>query len=125
MKLRLASLLLLFGCASPGTRIYDKPRVVSVLTVNNQRGENAAIYVVHSGLRGRRLGEVTSFGSATFLLTPSDAPAASDVQFLARAMVTGTMELSDPIPAMYGANYEWKLGPGRNYEFLALRSVSR
>ena len=92
-----------------------------MLTVSNQRGEDVTIYIMQAGLRGRRLGEVTSYGTATFALTPYDAPTAANVQFLARAKVTGTLEVSDAIPAASGASYEWKLPPSHDYSFLTLR----
>ena len=121
MKLRAAALLLLAGCASSGARPTDEPPLAAVLTVTNQRGEDASIYVMHAGIRGRRLGEVQSFGRATFYLTTSDAPIASDVQFLAKTNITGMVDVSDAIGAERGAAYDWKLGPGRHFEFLSLR----
>ena len=125
MKTRFAALLLLAGCASSGARPSDEQPVASALTVTNQRGEDASIYVMHAGVRGRRLGQVTSFSSATFYLTGSDAPTASDVQFLAKAIVTGVVDVSDPIAAERGAAYDWKLGPGRHTDFLSLRYAGR
>ena len=121
MKIRAAALLLLAGCASSGARPNDELPVPLVLTVVNQRGEDASIYVMHAGIRGRRLGQVPSFGSARFSLTTSDAPIASDVQFLAKTIITGMVDISDPIGAERGAAYDWKLGPGRHVEFLSLR----
>lgn len=103
----------------------DGPPAFAMLTVTNQRGEDAAIYVMYGGVRGRRLGQVTSYGSATLYLTASDAPTASDVQFLAKASVTGIVDVSDPIGAERGAAYDWKLGPGRRAEFLSLRYTGR
>ena len=125
MKIRAALLLLLAGCASSGTHPSDELALASVLTVTNQRGEDASIYVVHAGIRGRRLGQVPSFGSATFALTTSDAPIASDVQFLAKMLITGVVDMSDPIGAERGAAYDWKLGPGHHFEFLSLRYPGR
>ena len=125
MKTRIAALLLLAGCASSGARATDEIPAASVLTVTNQRGEDASIYVMHAGVRGRRLGQVTSFGSATFNLTASDAPTASDLQFLAKAVVTGDIDVSDPIGAERGAAYDWKLGPGHHADFLSLRYTGR
>ena len=121
MRLRAAALLVLVGCTTSGARPTDELSPTAVLTVTNQRGEDAAIYVMHAGIRGRRLGQVPSFGKATFYLTTSDAPIASDVQFLAKAIVTGTVNVSDAIGAERGAAYDWKLGPGRTFEFLSLR----
>ena len=121
MKIRAAAFLLLAGCASSGARPLDELPITSVLTVTNQRGEDASIYVMHAGIRGRRLGQVSSFGSATFYLTTSDAPIASDVQFFAKTIITGIVDISDPIGAERGAVYDWKLGPGRHVEFLSLR----
>ena len=125
MKTRFVALLLLAGCASSGARPSDEQPVASVLTVTNQRGEDASIYVMHAGVRGRRLGQVTSFSSATFYLSGSDTPTASDVQFLAKAIVTGVVDVSDPIGAERGAAYDWKLGPGRHADFLSLRYTDR
>jgi hypothetical protein len=94
--------------------------------VNNERSEDETIYVMHAGMRGRRLGQVGSFTSVSFVLTSSDAGAASDIQFLARALVTGVLEVSDPVASERGASYEWKLGPGgRGMEFLALHYAGR
>ena len=121
MKLRAAALLLLAGCASSGARPTDELPVTAILTVTNQRGEDASIYVMHAGIRGRRLGQVESFGKATFYLTTSDAPIASDVQFVAKTVITATVDVSDAIGAERGATYEWKLGPGRHVDFLSLR----
>jgi len=125
MKTHVAALVLLIGCASSGARLQDESTVASVLTVTNQRGEDESIYIMHAGVRGRRLGEVTSFGSATFYLTASDAPIASDIQFLAKTIITGIVEVSDPIGAERGAAYDWKLGPGRHADFLSLRYTGR
>jgi hypothetical protein len=125
MQIRAAALLVLAGCASSGARPNDGLPVASVLTVTNQRGEDASIYVMHAGIRGRRLGQVPSFGSATFYLTTSDAPIASDVQFLAKTIITATVDVSDAIGAERGAAYDWKLGPGRHVEFLSLRYPAR
>ena len=125
MKTRFAALLLLAGCASSGVRPTGAMPTASILTVTNQRGEDAAIYVMHAGVRGRRLGQVTSFGSATFYLAPSDAPTASDVQFLAKTIITGTVDISDAIGAERGAAYDWKLGPGRHADFVSLRYTGR
>jgi hypothetical protein len=121
MKTRLAALLLTLGCASTWHPTSEELPVASVLTVNNQRGEDVAIYIMQAGIRGRRLGQVTSYGTAIFALSPSDARVAADVQFLAKAMITGTLDVSDPIPAANGASYEWKLPPGHGYPFLTLR----
>jgi hypothetical protein len=125
MKTRLAALLLLAGCASSGARPNDEQPLASVLTVTNQRSEDATIYVMHAGIRSRRLGQVASFGTATFALTISDAPLASDLQFLATTIITRETDISDPIGAARGAAYEWKLGPGRNVDFVSLRYAGR
>ena len=125
MKTSLVALLLVGGCASSGARPDDALPATSILTVVNQRGEDESIYVMHAGVRGRRLGQVTSFGSATFYLTASDAPIASDLQFVARTIITGVVDVSDPIGAERGAEYDWKLGPGRHTDFLSLRYTRR
>jgi len=125
MKTRSVALLLLAGCASSGTRLANELPASSILTVTNQRGEDETIYIMHAGVRGRRLGQVTSFGSATFFLTASDALLASDVQFLAKTVVTGIVDVSDAIAAERGAAYDWKLGPGRHADFLSLRYTGR
>jgi hypothetical protein len=125
MKTLLAALLVITGCASSQAHFSDQSHAVSVLTVKNLRGEDATIYVMHAGIRGRRLGDVTSFSSATFVITQSDAPGATDVQFAAKATITGMTELSDRIAAASGASYEWKLGPGRDYGFLTLHYAGR
>ena len=103
----------------------DELPVTAMLTVTNQRAEDASIYVMHAGIRGRRLGQVQSFGRATFYLTTSDVPIASDVQFVAKTILTGTVEVSDAVGAQRGATYDWKLGPGRDFEFLSLRYPTR
>lgn len=121
MNPRLATLLLTLGCVSVGHRASEELPLAALLTVDNERSEDVAIYLMKAGVRGRRLGQVTSFGTATFALSKADAPPAADVQFLAKATVSGTMDLSDPIPAASGASYEWKLAPMRGYQYLALR----
>jgi hypothetical protein len=125
MKPLLGILVFLIGCASSGYRAYNEPPALSLLTVNNLRNEDAAIYVMRDGIRGRRLGQVASYGSATFVLTASETPIASDVQFCAKAFISGAIVLSDAIPAERGANYEWKLGPGRDYAYVGLRYARR
>jgi hypothetical protein len=89
--------------------------------VTNQRTNQVTVYVVRAGQTGRRLGEVNSLGSATFMLTRADAPPAADVQFLAKSNLTGVVEISDPIPARKGAAYEWRLAPMRGNQYLTLR----
>jgi len=125
MQFRVAALLLLVACVSSGARPTDELPVTAMLTVTNQRNEDASIYVMHAGIRGRRLGQVQSFGRATFYLTTSDTPIASDVQFLAKTIITGTVDVSDAIGAERGAAYDWKLGPGPHFEFLSLRYPAR
>ncbi|HKW09130.1 MAG TPA: hypothetical protein VJO33_02055 [Gemmatimonadaceae bacterium] len=117
----LLSLMLLGGCATFGLREANTPPVVAVLTVNNQRTEQAIIFVTHAGYKGRRLGEVNGFASATFVLTELDAPIASDVQFLALSHMNGASILSDPIITKRGASYEWKLAPGQNNQYSSIR----
>jgi hypothetical protein len=119
MRILLASALLVAGCASSGANLPYESSRVAVLTVNNERTEDATIYVMHGGSKGRRLGQVNSFESAKYVLTADDAPRAGDVQFLARLTVSGAMEVSDAITAERGASYEWKLGPGRGHQFLS------
>lgn len=114
MKTLSLCLVLLGGCATFGSREANTPPVVAVLTVNNQRTEQAIIYVTHAGYKGRRLGEVNGLASATFVLTELDAPIASDIQFLALSHMNGASVLSDPIITKRGASYEWKLAPGAN-----------
>ena len=116
MKTLLVSLALLSGCATIGARAVNPP-VVAVLTVNNQRTEEATIFVTHAGYKGRRLGEVNGMSSATFILTELDAPIASDVQFIALSHIDGESELSDPILTTRGASYEWRLAPGRGNQY--------
>lgn len=124
MKALIASLCLAVGCASLGNTPRTEPST-SLLTVVNQRTEQATIYVVHDGVRGRRLGDVNSLASASFLLTSSDAASAADVQFLARSYVTGRLELSDPVVATRGMIYEWKLSPAQGQQFLSYRYAAR
>ena len=117
MKPLVASLLILAACASSGTHPREEARAVSILTVRNQRTEDLTIYVMHDGYKGRRLGQVTALESATFVLNDMDAPAATDLQFLAMSFVSGGSELSDPVLAVRGASYEWKLAPGKQNSF--------
>jgi hypothetical protein len=116
MKLSMVSLLLLTACASSGRPVSNE-RPVSILTVDNQRPEELTIYVMHAGYKGRRLGQVNSLASATFVLNEWDAPPAADVQFLAMSFGNGASELSDPIVATRGASYQWKLNPGHGQQF--------
>ena len=124
MRPLVASLLLLAACASSGTHRSENTEAVSILTVRNQRTEDLTIYVMHDGYKGRRLGQVTALASATFVLNEMDAPASADLQFLAMSFVTGGSELSDPILAVRGASYEWKLAPGKQNSF-AFRRLTK
>lgn len=117
MRLRVALLLLLAACASSGTHARDEARAVSILTVRNQRPQDLTIYVMHDGYKGRRLGQVSGLASATFVLNESDAPNATDLQFLAMSFVNGESELSDPVLSVRGASYEWRLAPGKQNQF--------
>src|SRR5690349_3426311 len=83
MKALIAFLLLVGACASSGVHGGGASPNYSVLTVHNERSEDLTIYVMRSGTKGRRLGDVTGLNSATFVLTESDAPIAADIQFLA------------------------------------------
>ena len=125
MRALFALLLLAIGCVSSGSYRRDEPAIVSILTVTNQRNEDVTVYVLHAGIRGRRLGQVTSFGTGTFILTTADTPVASDVQFFAKSLVSGMMELSDPVGSERGATYQWKLAPGRGHEHLSVSYASR
>jgi hypothetical protein len=125
MRTIIASLLLAMGCATSHAYASRELPIASVLTVNNQRAEQATIYVVHAGYKGRRLGQVNSLASATFVLTAGDAPIATDVQFLAQAMANGSSELSDAVVAQPGASYEWRLAPVHGQQFLAPRYTVR
>ena len=124
MRPLVASLLILTACASSGTRVRENTEAVSILTVRNQRTEDLTIYVMHDGYKGRRLGQVTALESATFVLNEMDAPAATDLQFLAVSFVSGGSELSNPILVARGASYEWKLAPGKQNSF-AYRRLTR
>ena len=117
MKLSMVSLLLLTACVSSGRYVSNEQPPVSILTVQNQRPEELTIYVMHAGYKGRRLGQVNSLTSATFVLNEWDAPPAADVQFLAMSFGSGASELSDPIVATRGASYQWKLNPGHGQQF--------
>jgi hypothetical protein len=117
MKLSIVSLFLLTACASSGRHASEQQAAVSILTVENQRAEELTIYVMHAGYKGRRLGQVNSLTSATFVLNEWDAPPAADVQFLAMSFANGPSELSDPIVATRGASYQWKLNPGHGQQF--------
>ena len=124
MRLLIASLLCVAGCASSGTHIGGEERAVSILTVRNQRSENLTIYVMHDGYKGRRLGEVNSYTSATFVLNELDAPPATDLQFLAVSFSpSGGSELSNPVPVVRGSSYEWKVAPARGHS-VAVRRYS-
>jgi hypothetical protein len=111
MRFLIASLLFLAACASSGARVGDATngRAVSILTVRNQRFDD--------GYKGRRLGQVSSLGSATFVLDELDAPPATDLQFLAVSFSpNGGSELSDPIQVVRGESYVWKVAPGRDHQ---------
>lgn len=126
MKALIASLLFAGACASSGTHVGETPTAVSRLIVHNQRPEDAIIYVMHSGSRGRRLGEVTGLASATFVLTQLDAPIAGDVQFLAASFVRGGHStLSDPVNVQRGASYEWKLFATPGHDVVTAHYASR
>ena len=121
MKRLIASLLLLGACASSGTRFGEEERAISILTVRNQRTDMLTIYVMHDGYKGRRLGEVNSLATATFVLSELDAPPATDLQFLAIAFSGNGSELSDPVQVMRGSSYEWRVAPARGQQVLVRR----
>ncbi|HEY2374892.1 MAG TPA: hypothetical protein VGH98_02860 [Gemmatimonadaceae bacterium] len=123
MRLLIVSLLLLGACASSGTHLGEE-HALSLLTVRNQRAGNLTIYVMHEGYRGRRLGEVTSLGSSTFVLDELDAPPATDLQFLAVSFADGVSELSDPVHILRGSTYEWRLAPFRGHQLAFRRNSS-
>src|SRR5690348_15056199 len=117
MRAILASLLLAGACASSGNRVGGDARPASLLIVHNERTEDATIYVMHDGYRGRRLGGVNGFMTATFVLTEDDVPLATDVQFLAASFGhSGRPVLSDPVIVQRGATYDWKLGSARGHD---------
>jgi hypothetical protein len=121
----IATLLLITGaCASSGTRVNEASQAISILTVQNQRPEDLTIYVMHAGYKGRRLGEVRGFTSATFVLSQFDVPTAADMQFLAMSLGDGRSELSDPVIAVRGASYQWQLAPGRGQNFALRRNTT-
>ena len=124
MRLLIASLLFLGACASFGTHVGEggEERAVSILTVRNQRSEDLTIYVMHDGYRGRRLGQVNGFGTATFVLNALDAPPATDLQFLAVSFSPdGGSALSDPVQVIRGSSYEWKVAPARGHQVAVRR----
>jgi hypothetical protein len=125
MKALIALLLFAGACASSGTHIGGKSPVFSLLTVHNQRTEQATVYVMHDGYKGRRLGEVGGLGTATFILTEIDAPIATDVQFLAASFVNGPTMLSDPIIVQRGATYDWKLLSARGHDVISASYARR
>jgi hypothetical protein len=128
MRLLIASLLFLCACASSGTHVgvgeADEGRAVSILTVRNQRSEILTIYVMYDGYKGRRLGQVNSLASATFVLNELDAPPATDLQFLAVSFATGASELSDPVQVVRGSSYDWQVAPGRGHQVAVRRSMA-
>jgi hypothetical protein len=85
----------------------------------NQRTEEAAIYLVRAGHKGRRLGEVNSLTSETFVLTTADVPPGDEIQFLAQISVSGNTELSDPMLSSRGAAYKWVIGPSRGQQVVS------
>ncbi|HKW47696.1 MAG TPA: hypothetical protein VJN70_09625, partial [Gemmatimonadaceae bacterium] len=114
MRLLIASLLVLGACASSGAHFGEEQRAVSILTVRNQRPEILTIYVMHDGYKGRKLGDVKSLATATFVLDALDAPPATDLQFLAVSFDGAGSELSDPVQVVRGLSYEWKVAPPRS-----------
>ena len=124
MRLPMALLLFLAACASSGAHFgkEEDGRAVSILTVRNQRSDDLTIYVMHDGYKGRRLGQVTSLASATFVLDELDAPPATDLQFLAVSFSpNGGSELSDPIQIVRGESYVWKVAPARGHQVAVRR----
>ena len=107
------------GCAAAGAHPADLTPRLAVLTVTNQRTEQAAVYLVRNGHRARRLGDVNGLRSATFVLNANDTPAAADLQFLA-IFSTGLTELSDVVVSARGVTYEWRLAPLFGQQFLSL-----
>lgn len=119
MKALIASLFLAGACASSGMHGGATSPTYSFLTVHNERSEDLTIYVMRSGTKGRRLGDVTGLNSATFALSESDAPIAADIQFLAASFVrSGHSVLSDPVTVQPGARYDWKLFAPRGHDVI-------
>jgi hypothetical protein len=126
MKPLIASLLFAAACASSGTHVGESPPAVSLLTVHNERPDEATIYVMHDGYKGRRLGEVNGLATTTFVLTESDAPIAADIQFLAASFrLGGHSILSDPVIVQRGATYDWKLLSAYGHDALSARYSTR
>jgi hypothetical protein len=125
MKALIASLLLVAACASSGTHTGQGSPAFSLLTVHNQRTEDAIIWVTRDGYRGRRLGQVNGLATATFVLTEMDAPVAADVRFLAASFVQEKSVLSDPVIVERGATYEWKLFSGIGHEAISASYARR
>ena len=107
------------GCALSGAHPADLTPRLAVLTVTNQRTEQAAVYLVRNGHRARRLGDVNGLRSATFVLNANDTPAAADLQFLAVFYTTGLTELSDVVVSARGVTYAWRLAPPFGQQFLS------
>ena len=126
MKVLIASLCFaIVGCASSGALPANDPAAaVAVLTVMNRRTEQAAIYLVHAGHKSRRLGDVNSLASETFVLTAADIPPADEIQFLAQISVSGNTELSDPVLSSRGAVYKWVIGPSRGQQTVSQHYMS-
>jgi hypothetical protein len=121
----IAALVLLAGaCASSGIRGGEESQAISILTVQNQRPEDLTIYVMQGSSKGRRLGEVRGFTTATFVLDQFDVPTAADMRFLAMTFGKGRPELSEPVIAVRGASYQWQLAPGQGQNFAFRRNTT-
>lgn len=93
----------------------------SIITVDNQRTEDATVYVQHAGVPTRRLGRVGSLTRATFILIAGDGAPGSEFQFVAKMFANGFTDVSDPIPVERSAHYTWQLAPARGQQFLTYR----
>src|SRR4051812_12828293 len=110
--LALVAIAAVAACAPPSSvasRADEQLEQPSVITVENQRTEDATIYVYHAGTATRRLGRVESLSSATFSLTASDGSAGSEYRFLAKMFANGSFDVSDPIVAVKSVRYHWQL----------------
>jgi hypothetical protein len=112
----------LVACAATARSAeYSAP--ASLLIIQNQRTDDAWVYLERAGARSRKLGRVRALATDTVVLRESDAMTGTLIQFVAIAFASGAVDQSDEITAERGVVYVWQLGPGRGHQFLSERSA--
>lgn len=102
-----AALLLLTTACNARTSPTPARETASILTVENNTGEELAIYTMRSDSPVRRVGTVSMHARATFWLTGTDL-AGAEIAFYARGIYV--KHRSRKLPVWPGTTYKWTIG---------------